>query len=70
MIKQRITLVAAVVGMIASPLALADSNLDTDPYWKWSKIERTAVSDARMNAAETTKGTGADAVANPGNYYY
>lgn len=66
MIKRKIIAVLGASTLLAAPIAFADSIQDIDPYWKWSKIERTAASDDRTPA----KGTGADAVANPGNYYY
>jgi hypothetical protein len=66
MIKRNIFAVLGVASLLATPAALADSIQDIDPYWKWSKIERNAASDDR----KTARGTGADAVANPGNYYY
>jgi hypothetical protein len=69
MIKRNIFAVLGISTLLAAPVASADSNLDIDPYWKWSKIERTAASDTRTGGT-TKHGTAADAVANPGNYYY
>lgn len=66
MIKRKIFAVLGTSALLAAPVAFADSILDIDPYWKWSKIERTAASEDRT----TAKSTGADAVANPGDYHY
>lgn len=66
MIKSKFLAVLGASALLAAPVAFADSIQDIDPYWKWSKIERTAATEERP----TAKGTGADAVANPGNYYY
>jgi hypothetical protein len=69
MVTRNIYVAATIAGLFVTPVAFADSSLDIDPYWKWSKIERPAANDTRSQST-TVQGTGADAVRNPGNYYY
>lgn len=66
MITRNIFAILGASALLAAPVAFADSIQDIDPYWKWSNIERTAATADRT----TSKSTGADAVANPGNYHY
>jgi hypothetical protein len=67
MISKRLFAVTAVGFAFAIPVAQAD--VDTEASWKSSPIDRVAQRDTRTQGT-TTQGTGADAVANPGNYYY
>lgn len=69
MTKQRFLAVAAAAGFLAAPAAFADSTIDLDPYWKWSKIERTAASGDRAEA-DSRMPTQPSPVADPGAFHY
>lgn len=66
MISKKVFAVTAIGFAFAIPVAQAD--VDSEASWK-SSIDRVAQRDTRTQGT-TTQGTGADAVANPGNYYY
>jgi hypothetical protein len=69
MTKQRFLAIAAAAGVLVAPVAFADSTVDLDPYWKWSKIERTSANDNRSDAARGAQ-TKSSPLTDPGAYYY